>query len=140
MADFAKQVIDRLDRKRAGMYALLLNHSGRMEGEARVRAPWKDRTGTARRAIHGGVDVKVPNEVFVLYLAHGVQYGGILEEGSPEHEIRPRNKKALYWPGAKHPVKKVKHPGTKPYPAVKPTVEKNIPIVRSTVREYWRSI
>jgi phage virion morphogenesis protein len=25
--------------------------------------------------------------------------------------IKPKNKKALFWPGAKHPVKSVKHPG-----------------------------
>lgn len=122
------------------MYGLLMNHAGRMEGEAKVRAPWTDRTSTARRSIHGDVDVKVPNRVFTLYLAHGVQYGRYLEEGTPPHEIRPRNKKELYWPGAKHPVKKVNHPGSKPYPAVKPTVEQNIPIIRSTVREYWKGI
>jgi phage virion morphogenesis protein len=28
------------------------------------------------------------------------------------HIIRPRNKKALFWPGAGHPVKSVKHPGS----------------------------
>ena len=26
--------------------------------------------------------------------------------------IYPKNKKALFWPGAKHPVKKVNHPGS----------------------------
>lgn len=26
--------------------------------------------------------------------------------------IRPKNKKALYWPGARHPVKSVNHPGS----------------------------
>lgn len=34
--------------------------------------------------------------------------------GTKEHEIRPVNKMALYWIGAKHPVMKVQHPGTKP--------------------------
>lgn len=30
-------------------------------------------------------------------------------------EIRPRNKKALFWPGARHPVARVQHPGSRPY-------------------------
>ncbi len=30
--------------------------------------------------------------------------------------ILPRNKQALFWPGAKHPVKKVVHPGLPPRP------------------------
>jgi len=28
------------------------------------------------------------------------------------HIIRPRNKGGLFWPGAKHPVKSVRHPGS----------------------------
>lgn len=135
----ANHVIDMFDRKAAGMYGLLLNHAGKMEGEAKTRAPWKDRTTTARRSIHSGVEVKRSNKTYVLYLAHGVQYGRNLEEGTPPHIIRPNRKKALYWPGAKHPVKKVNHPGTKPYPAIKPTVENNILTIRETVRNYWRA-
>jgi len=37
------------------------------------------------------------------------QFGG----GTRPHTIRPRDRKALYWPGAKHPVKSVRHPGSK---------------------------
>lgn len=35
--------------------------------------------------------------------------------GTPPHEITPKHKKALAWPGmpTKYPVKKVMHPGTK---------------------------
>jgi hypothetical protein len=29
------------------------------------------------------------------------------------YEIRPRNKRALFWRGARHPVKRVMHPGLK---------------------------
>lgn len=39
----------------------------------------------------------------------------LLEEGTPPHVIRPRFKKALFWPGARHPVKSVRHPGTRSY-------------------------
>lgn len=33
-------------------------------------------------------------------------------KGTKPHDIYPVNKKALFWPGAEHPVKKVHHPGT----------------------------
>ncbi len=35
-----------------------------------------------------------------------------LERGTRAHIIRPRFKKALFWPGARHPVRMVRHPGT----------------------------
>ena len=37
------------------------------------------------------------------------QFGG----QTKAHTIRPKNKKALAWPGAAHPVKSVRHPGSK---------------------------
>jgi hypothetical protein len=37
----------------------------------------------------------------------------ILEKGTPPHMIEPKNAKALHWPGARHPVARVNHPGTK---------------------------
>jgi len=37
-------------------------------------------------------------------------------EHSAAHIIVPRYKRALYWPGAAHPVKMVRHPGTKANP------------------------
>ncbi len=37
------------------------------------------------------------------------QFGG----KTRPHVIRPRRKKALFWPGLNHPVKKVQHPGSK---------------------------
>jgi len=36
--------------------------------------------------------------------------------GTRPHVIKPRNKQALYWPGAPYPVAVVHHPGTKPNP------------------------
>lgn len=41
-------------------------------------------------------------------------YAIFVHEGTKPHMIFPKTAKALYWPGAAHPVKKVSHPGTKP--------------------------
>lgn len=44
-----------------------------------------------------------------------VTYAAIHQLGgqTSPHVIRPKNGKALYWPGAAHPVKSVNHPGSK---------------------------
>jgi hypothetical protein len=41
-------------------------------------------------------------------------YAPFVEFGTKPHTIVPKDAKALYWPGAAHPVRKVNHPGTKP--------------------------
>ena len=35
------------------------------------------------------------------------------DEGTRAHTITARRKRALFWKGARHPVKSVRHPGTK---------------------------
>jgi len=40
-------------------------------------------------------------------------YSRFVEFGTGPHIIEPKNARALYWPGAEHPVKIVHHPGTK---------------------------
>lgn len=35
------------------------------------------------------------------------------DQGTKAHVIRPKQKRALAWPGGAHPVKRVNHPGTK---------------------------
>ena len=54
-----------------------------------------------------------------------VQYARYVQEGTGIHGpegrpyvIRPVNRRALYWPGAYHPVKMVVHPGMRPNPYV----------------------
>ncbi len=39
-------------------------------------------------------------------------YAIFVHEGTRAHIIRPNKKKALFWKGAKHPVRMVRHPGT----------------------------
>lgn len=46
----------------------------------------------------------------------GHDYASDVHYGTRAHVILPKNKKALFWPGGRHPVKKVQHPGTKGTP------------------------
>ena len=45
-----------------------------------------------------------------------VEYAPFLQFGTRPYDIRPINKKALFWPGAGHPVKGVHNPGLPPRP------------------------
>lgn len=45
-----------------------------------------------------------------------LNYATYVVNGTRPHMIYPRAKRALFWPGADHPVRSVQHPGTKPNP------------------------
>ena len=53
-----------------------------------------------------------------------LKYAPAVEFGTRAHIIRAKNKKALYWKGATHPVKQVNHPGSKAKPYLIPAFEK----------------
>lgn len=78
-----------------------------VQGLAKQLAPV--RTGTLRRSISRRV-TGVKGVV-----GSNLKYAAIQEFGGTTgpHVIRPKNKKALFWPGATHPVKSVNHPGSK---------------------------
>jgi hypothetical protein len=50
-------------------------------------------------------------------------YAQFVHDGTDPHVIRPKSKKALFWPGAASPFKKVNHPGTKPQPFITDALE-----------------
>ena len=52
-----------------------------------------------------------------------LKYAPMVEFGTRAHIIRAKNKKALYWKGATHPVKQVNHPGSKAKPYLEPAFE-----------------
>ena len=49
-----------------------------------------------------------------------IKYAPGVEYGTKAHIIKPKNKRFLYWKGAKHPVKQVNHPGSKAKPYLIP--------------------
>ena len=53
-----------------------------------------------------------------------IKYAVMVEKGTRAHIIKAKNKKALYWKGASHPVKAVRHPGSKAKPFLIPAFEK----------------
>lgn len=117
-----------------------------MEGDARQRASWEDRTGHTRQGIQGGADVRRNGEerMAVVYLAHTMRSGLYLETGTglygpKKRKIRPKHKKALRFPigGGKFVVAGAVK-GMKPQPIIKPTVQRHIGSLRKAVRDVWR--
>lgn len=81
--------------------------------------PYK--SGTLRRS-----QIVTPNRSRKsVILSANTPYARPLHEGYGPFEIRPATKKALYWKGAKHPVKRIRHPGYKGNPWMKRTVDRN---------------
>lgn len=92
-------------------------------------------SGRLRRsfAVKAGSD-RVAVGTNVVYAAIH-QFGG----RTPARTISPVNKKALFWPGARHPVKSVKHPGSvipaRPFLMVQ---EEDWTSIRAAINRYLR--
>jgi hypothetical protein len=69
------------------------------------------KTGFTRNTING----EVKDDTIIISVGGAIFY---IEFGTPPHDIRPKDKQALFWEGAGHPVKIVHHPGTMPNPIV----------------------
>lgn len=77
----------------------------RIQRAARNNAP----IDTGR--LKGSIDVVFEDNGKKAIIGTNVKYAQAVEFGAKAHTIRPKNKKALFWKGAKHPVKSVNHPG-----------------------------
>jgi len=90
----------------------------------RVRSPKRKpgkRAGDYHNSIHS--EFNDGSVSFIGNLKSDSPIAGVIEFGSRPHIIRPRYKKSLFWPEAKHPVKKVNHPGTPPFRVLGDAVE-----------------
>ncbi|GGS81994.1 HK97 gp10 family phage protein [Streptomyces griseoviridis] len=90
-----------------------------VQNEARRRVPVK--TGRLRSSIVSRAEGSGRSVGYVI--GTNVVYAAAIEYGLDEFDIFPKKKKALYWPGAAHPVAKVHHPGIKAQPYLRPAIE-----------------
>ena len=119
MADFQVQIV--------GLDALVAN----LREAPQIAAPILQRALSAAQAILAKYTTKgnVPwrtgflTQSFRAELTTGLlrwfptaSYAPYVEFGTKAHVILPKDKQALYWPGASNPVRSVNHPGTKPNP------------------------
>lgn len=88
------------------------------------------KTGHLRR----GIATNIGNMEATIHTSN-IKYASMVEKGTKAHIIKPKNKKALYWKGASHPVKQVNHPGSKAKPYLIPAFEKEIPYFVEKLKE-----
>ena len=93
------------------------NSAFNIERNAKSSASVK--TGHLRRSI----STKMGDMEATIHTSN-LKYAPMVEFGTRPHIIRAKNKKALYWKGASHPVKQVSHPGSKAKPYLIPAFEK----------------
>ena len=93
------------------------NSAFNIERNAKSSASVK--TGHLRRSI----STKMGDMEATIHTSN-LKYAPMVEFGTRPHIIRAKNKKALYWKGATHPVKKVNHPGSKAKPYLIPAFDK----------------
>lgn len=71
-----------------------------------------------------------------IFVDEGIApYAIYVIKGTSPHDIYPVNAKALYWPGAEHPVKVVHHPGTEANDYFQTGVENARPAIDTAVNE-----
>lgn len=72
------------------------------------------RSGRLRQSFEGFMEEAGETSMRIGMRSRNVEYATIQHDGgkTPPHVIEPRHKKALYWEGARHPVRRVNHPGS----------------------------
>lgn len=90
-----------------------------VQNEARRRAAVN--TGRLRSSIVSRAESSGRSVGYVV--GTNVSYAPDVEYGTAPHVIKPKDKKALFWPGAAHPVAQVNHPGTKAQPFLRPAIQ-----------------
>ena len=110
--------VGKLSDKTKGNVQKVLNNTGfKIETKAKGNVPVD--TGHLRR----GITTKIGNMEVTVHTSN-IKYAPMVEYGTKAHIIKAKNKKALYWKGASHPVKSVRHPGSKAKPYLIPAFEK----------------
>lgn len=100
------------------------------QAKSNLTANGSVKTGHLRRSIAH----KLTNDTGIVHTSN-VKYAIGVEKGTRAHTIKPKNKKALYWKGAKHPVKSVRHPGSKAKPYLIPALKAEQPKFIQNLKE-----
>ena len=117
---FAVELIELSEKSRGNVQKAIKKSAFNIESQAKknLDANKSVVTGHLRRSIA----TKMGDLEATIHTSN-VKYAVIVEKGSKAHVIRPKNKKALYWKGAKRPVKLVNHSGSRAKPYLEPALE-----------------
>ena len=83
-------------------------------GVAGIGNPDRGQTGNDTGGLKDSITRIVGDDM--LQLGTAKEYAEYFQFPTRAHTIRPRSAQALFWPGAAHPVREVRHPGTPGWP------------------------
>jgi HK97 gp10 family phage protein len=119
------------DRLNAELDRIVAQAGAIIQAEVRSRAP--KRTGKLRESIR--VETRRIGRMSVSAEVYSKSPVALwMELGAKAHVIHARSKKALFWQGARHPVRSVRHPGTAPRPFMRPGFEAGKARVQAAMR------
>ena len=118
---FAVEITKLDDKTEGNVQKVLVNSGFNIERNAKQNIENNRSVKTGHLWRH--ISTKVGNMEVTVHTSN-VKYARLVEEGTRPHIIRPKNKKALYWEGARRPVRSVRHPGSKAKPYLIPAFEK----------------
>ena len=108
-------------------------HSVVLQGVAIMKRETPRKTGRLSRSINGRVEAQGKRGI----VDTNVAYATAVDEGTRPHVITPRRARALWWKGARHPVRVVPHPGTKGRHFKQHTVERLRPIAEKELSQVF---
>ena len=113
--------ITKLDDKTKDNVQKVLNNTG-FKIEAQAKTNLNRNKSVVTGHLMRGITTKIGNMEVTVHTSN-IKYAPMVEYGTKAHIIKAKNKKALYWKGASHPVKSVRHPGSKAKPYLIPAFE-----------------
>lgn len=105
------------------------------ESALNVQKGARRRVRVATGRLRASITIEPFNGGFAMAVGTNVKYAKAVEFGSPARVIRAKRKKALYWPGASHPVKQVKLPAQPAKPFLFPAWEEEKPKLIQALKE-----
>jgi Bacteriophage HK97-gp10, putative tail-component len=115
---------DVLESPSGPVYRDLLRRAIRVESRAKLNASGRPGPNVDTGRLRASITHRLVVDANGLYAEVGsnVSYAAFVEYGTRPHRITARNRRALYWKGAEYPVFAVNHPGSKPYPFLRPAL------------------
>ena len=117
---FAVEVLKLSDKTEENVKKVLKNSAFNIEANAKKNLNSNNSVVTGHLGRGIATDIK---GLEATVHTSNIKYAPMVEYGTKAHIIKAKNKKALYWKGASHPVKSVRHPGSKAKPYLIPAFE-----------------
>ena len=117
-----------LDKTRLAMDRIMAKCIKEAKGDVPVK------TSTLQGSIRMKPTRLQGNDLVGEWGSYNVKYAIYIETGTDPYVIRPKTAKALFWPGATHPVKIVHHPGIRAQPFLRPAADKLYPTLPGEIR------